>query len=184
MRVQFLSAFALAATVLAGCGGSAQTSGGPSTGGTLPQTIAFDEHLQPDAAFTVGVRLTGESSGTSKPYGAVLGYFKSTKSKTSKVVTIPLGSSVVFTNVDSELPHTGSFLGDASKKSAPWPSSFTGSSTQSAAGTDISTAGFSTGTLDAGKSSLTYAANVPGFYMFGCAFHYVSHEMRDVIIVK
>jgi len=91
---------------------------------------------------------------------------------------------VVFTNVDSSLPHTGSLLGDATKKSAPWPSTFTGSSNASKAGTDISTTDFSTGTIDPGGSSAVYTASVPGFYMFGCAFHYISHGMRDIIIVK
>lgn len=183
MRVLALSTVALAATMLAGCGGSMQSAGNASAGGTLPQTIGFSEKGEA-STFTVGVRLTNENPFVSKPYGQVLGYFKGTASKTSKVVTIPLGSSVVFSNVDSQLPHTASLLGDATKKSAPWPSSFTGSSSQSPAGTDISTASFSTGTMSAGKSSLTYTASVPGFYMFGCAFHYVSHEMRDVIIVK
>jgi plastocyanin len=184
MRVQILSAFALGASLLAGCAGGSTPSTPAQTGsGPMPQTIAFDEHLRPDSTFTVGVKLEGESAGKSKAYGAVLGYFKS-GAKKSAVVTIPLGSSVVFTNVDTALPHTGSLLGDASKKSAPWPSTFTGSGTQSAAGTDISATDFSTGTLSPGSSSLTYTANVPGFYMFGCAFHYVSHEMRDVIIVK
>jgi plastocyanin len=184
MRPTILSTVALAATLLAGCGGSTQSSAGAAPGGAMPQTIAFAEHLEPSTDFTVGIRLNGENPGQSKPYGQVLGYFKGTKAKKSAVVTIPLGSNVVFSNVDGSFPHTGSFLGDASKKSAPWPSSFTGSGTQSKAGTDISTADFSTGTLNAGSSSLVYTANVPGFYMFGCAFHYVSHEMRDIIIVK
>jgi plastocyanin len=184
MRAQILSAMALA-TLLAGCGGSQQAAGTSPGGGSLPMAIAFDDdHVQSAGDFTVGVRLTNEKSSTSKKYGAVLGYFKSTKSLTSEVVTIPAGSSVVFTNVDSSLPHTGSLLGDATKKSAPWPSTFTGSSNASKAGTDISTTDFSTGTIDPGGSSAVYTASVPGFYMFGCAFHYISHGMRDIIIVK
>jgi plastocyanin len=183
MRIHILTSLALAAGVLAGCGGG-QTGAVPASGnGLTPFNVAFSDDDRA-GGFTVGVRLTGENSGKSKPYGAVLGYFKGTTAKTSKVVTIPMGSTVVFTNVDSTLPHTASLLGDASKKSAPWPSSFTGSGTASPAGTDISATNFSTGTLQHGSSSASYTASVPGFYMFGCAFHYVSHEMRDVIIVK
>jgi plastocyanin len=184
MRAHLLPSLALTATLLAGCAGATQTAGTPS-GGTMPQTVAFDEHLQPDATnFTVGIRLTNELPGESKPYGKVLAYFKGTTSKKSKVITIPLGSTVVFQNVDSQLPHTGSLLGDAGKKSAPWPSSFDGSETAAKAGSDISSTNFSTGVLSPGTSSLQYTANVPGFYMFGCFFHYDSAGMRDVIIVK
>jgi len=28
-----------------------------------------------------------------------------------------------------------------------------------------------------------YETGIPGFYMFGCAYHYDSNEMRTVIIV-
>ena len=96
-----------------------------------------------------------------------------------------VANEVVFTNLDSGgLPHTAALLGDATKKRANWPKSFTGGTTASKAGTDISTTGFTTGTISAGSTSATYVANVPGFYMFGCLFHYVSHGMRTVIIVK
>ena len=183
MRVSLL----LTAALLAGCSGTGSAPSTPSPGsGSVPMSIGFTEDgfVRPDATFTVGVRLSGEKSLTTKKYGALLGYFKGAKSAKTKVVTIPLGSSVVFDNVDTSRPHTGSFLGDASKTGADWPASFDGSSTQSSAGTDISTASFSTGTLSPGTTSLTYAASVPGFYMFGCAFHYDSNGMRDVIIVK
>ena len=131
----------------------------------------------------VGVRLTGEQSFNDPSYGFELGYFDGTKSTTSQTVSLNSGESVRFQNVDSVLTHTASFLGDASQNSAPWPSTFDGSSTQSPAGTVISTIGFSTGPLARGKSSLVYETGIPGFYMFGCAFHYDSNEMRTVIIV-
>ena len=35
-----------------------------------------------------------------------------------------------------------------------------------------------------GASSPAYAANVPGFYIFGCLYHYSSEEHRDIIIVQ
>lgn len=131
----------------------------------------------------VGIRLTGEQPFDDPNYGFELGYFDGTQSTTSQTVLLNAGESVRFQNVDSTLTHTASFLGDASQNSAPWPSTFDGSSTQSPAGTVISTAGFSTGPLGHGKSSLVYETGIPGFYMFGCAFHYDSNEMRTVIIV-
>jgi len=45
-------------------------------------------------------------------------------------------------------------------------------------------AGFDASTNFSPDATQNMADGVPGFYMFGCAFHYVSHEMRDVIIVK
>ena len=133
---------------------------------------------------TVGVRLTGEQGFNDPNYGFELGYFDGTKSMTSQTVSLPAGESVRFQNVDSTQAHTASFLGDATQSSAPWPSSFNGSSTQSPANTVISTSGFSTGTLQPGNASLVYESGIPGFYMFGCAYHYDADEMRTVIIVK
>ena len=185
----------LAVALLAGCAGTSST---PGTSPSLPQaqsqshqtplTVGFSEHgfVQNAKAktFTVGVRLEGEKSDMDATYGKILGYFKGVKSKKTHVITIKTGEQVVFMNVDPALEHTGSFLGDASAGGANWPSTFTGSSTASPAGTDISTANFSTGAMSHGSSSATYAANVPGFYMFGCAFHYQSSGMRDIIIVQ
>jgi plastocyanin len=176
--------FLLAAALLAGCAGStASPAGVPPATGPAAQSIGFSD----DGVLSIsriGVRLTGENSFTDPTYGKVLGYFPGLTSTTSGVVTVALGSKVTFSNVDTSHPHTASFLGDASGSGASWPSSFTGSSSQSPAGTDISTSNFSTGTLSAGKSSLIYSANVPGFYMIGCAFHYTSFGMRDVVIVQ
>jgi plastocyanin len=177
----------LAATALAGCAGQGSTASNlPSAGMTtnaltrgLPVT-----QLTVDGTEAVGINLTGQATAKAKPYGKVLGYFLGTTKAKSEVLLIPEGSQVTFKNIDSSLPHTAALLGDATKKHAPWPSTFTGGTQQSKAGTDISTTGFTTGTLDPGNTSLSYVAGVPGFYMFGCQFHYVSHGMRTVVIVQ
>jgi plastocyanin len=141
--------------------------------------------LSPDAKKQiVGIRLTGESTGSSSEYGNVLGYFKGKKSTTSEVVKLTAGDNVVFVSVEPSLPHTASFLGDASASGADWPTKFTGSSKASPAGTTLATTGFSTGTLDPGQKSAVYNAGSPGFYMFGCFYHYVPDQMRTVIIVQ
>ncbi len=184
----FLSlAGALAATSLAGCGGQAGMSSVPSGGTAGTMSVGHGMpvvNLTVDATEAVGINLSGQVAVKTKHYGKVLGYFPGTTKAKSQVITIPVGSQVTFTNLDAVLPHTAALLGDATKKHANWPASFTGGTTQSKAGTDISTSGFTTGTLNAnGGASLTYAAAVPGFYMFGCQFHYVSHRMRTIIIV-
>jgi plastocyanin len=178
----------LAATSLVGCGGGqAGTSSMPSAGGTTgTQAIGHGlpvANLTVDATEAIGINLSGQVAKKVKHYGKVLGYFPGTTKTTSQVIHIAVGSQVTFTSLDSALPHTAALLGDATKKHANWPATFTGGTTQSSAGTDISTVGFTTGTLEPGKTSLTYAANVPGFYMFGCMFHYVIDGMRTIIIV-
>jgi plastocyanin len=176
----------LAATSLAGCGGQAGMSSVPTGGTTGTMSVGHGMpavNLTVDAAETVGINLTGQKVTKNMHYGKVLGYFLGATKTKSMVVMIPVGSTVTFSNLDSGLPHTASLLGDATKKHAPWPATFTGSGTESKAGTDISTKDFSTGTLTPGGTSPSYAAGVPGFYMFGCAFHYLSHGMRTVVIV-
>ena len=177
--------FAVAATaLLAGCGGGGQATSSAPTGAMPPANIPFSEKALPDTTqLTVGVKLEGLKAKTNKKYGKILGYFLGTTSTKAQVVTLSPNTDVVFTNVDS-ISHTASFLGDATKKSAPWPSTFTGSASASAAGTAIGTTSWSTGILSGGKSSAVYSSGAPGFYMIGCAFHYVSSGMRTVVIVK
>ena len=127
----------------------------------------------------------GELPFNDPNYGQVLGYFSSngTIDLQSQVVTVPAGAAVTFKSFDLVgLPHTASFLGDATANSAPWPSPFNGSIVQSPAGTVINTPMFSTGPIDGGVTSLQYVTPPPGFYMFGCGFHYDSNGMRTVII--
>ncbi len=136
---------------------------------------------------TVNMRITGEQQFVSPAYGPVFGYFRK-QSMLSQVVTLSAGESVRFKNSEdpaSGIMHTASFLGDATKHSAPWPSSFDGSQVKSAAGTVISTTSWSTGPLAPGKTSAIYETGAPGFYMIGCAFHYNdAMSMRTVLIVK
>jgi plastocyanin len=120
-------------------------------------------------------------------YGQVLGYFSSngTLNLQSQVVTVPAGAVVTFKNFDFPgIQHTASFLGDATQNSAPWPSPFNGSGSQSPAGTVINSPMFSTGPIDGNKKSLKYLTPPPGFYMFGCFYHYDSNGMRTVIIAQ
>lgn len=174
---------------MAGCGGTAalphsnMMSGGHS--GQSAAVVGFaDDAFQPDSAQVVGVRLTGESSFHSNNYGTVLGYFRGTKSLTSQVVSLTAATTVVFHNVDSSRPHTASFLGNATKNVAHFPALFNGGSVKSPAGSTLNSTKFSTGPLNPGSVSAKYNSGSPGFYMFGCAFHYDSNGMRTVIIVK
>lgn len=183
-----VGSFVLAAVLLAGCSAHGSSASSPVVPGPTQQIsnigIKDDGVDLSSSAVAVGIRLTGEAPFLSPRYGQVLGYFKGKTNTTSQVVTLFAATNVRFFNVDTVRPHTLSFLGDATRRSAPWPPTFTGSSTQSPAGTAIGTTNFSTGPLNPGTKSLVYTTGAPGFYMVGCAFHYVSNGMRTVIIVK
>src|SRR5579864_4942075 len=143
MRYHALVSFSLAALLIGGCSSRSAAPQPMSGGGTAgaaglvsrPATVAVGD-VSPDTVnFRVGIRLTGESAFTDARYGRVLGYFKGTTSTTSQVVSVRTGMTIRFISVEPSLPHTLSFLGNASSTSAPWPPHFNGSSTRSAAGT-------------------------------------------------
>jgi virginiamycin B lyase len=131
---------------------------------------------------TIGIRLNGELSFTDPNYGFELGYAVGTTSTQTQTISLSMGESVQFKNVDTE-PHSAAFLGNATVNSAPWPGSFNGSTTKSAAGTAIGTTGWATGSLNPNKTSPIYETGLPGFYMIGCQYHYNTNEMRTVIVV-
>lgn len=181
---QLISATALLA--LAGCGSQSMTSALPAMPASHAVIPAQTEIVNIDDSTTaqhVGVRLSGEAPKTNLHYGKVLGYFNGKTSTTSGVVKLTAATNVIFYNVDAIDTHTASFLGNATKTMAPWPQSFDGSGTQSPAGTVISTTNFSTGSMSHGTNSLKYNSGSPGFFMFGCFFHYNFEGMRTVIIV-
>ena len=140
-----------------------------------------------DTMATVQLRITDEASFVSPKYGPVLGYFTD-GSPTSQVVTLTAAEPVRFKNMElaaSGISHTASFLGNAKKRSALWPSTFNGSEVKAPEGTVISNASWSTGPLLPGKFSSIYETGSPGFYMVGCYFHYDDPmSMRTVLIVQ
>jgi len=190
--VRFKQVFSAAAILaLAGCGSQSMTAAPPAVPAShgvapLPAQIAQIAVNNDDDTVTikhVGVRLSGEKSFNSPTYGLVLGYFNGKTSTKSEIVKLTAATTVVFNNVDTIHPHTASFLGNASANGANWPPSFDGSSQPAPAGTVISTTSFSTGPMSPGLKSKKYSSGPPGFFMFGCAFHYNSNGMRTVIIV-
>jgi hypothetical protein len=181
--------FGAALLALAGCGSQSVTSVPASnlasrvSGPAAIQSIDLHEDVA-TATSHVGVRINGEIAKMSPKYGRILGYFNGKTSQNSEIVQLTAATNVVFNNVDTLAPHTASFLGNATHNSAPWPTSFNGSSTQAPAGTVISTASFSTGPMSPGTHSLKYNSGGPGFFMFGCFYHYNLDGMRTVIIVN
>lgn len=130
----------------------------------------------------VGIRLNGEMSIIDPTYGFELGYAQG-RGDTTQTIGLRAGESVRFVNLDT-IPHSAAFLGTAAPSPSTWPATFAGSTTQSPAGTAIGSATWATGSLNPGATSPIYETGLPGFYMIGCQYHYVSNEMRTVIIVR
>jgi len=173
-----LTAAALATGMLAGC-----------AGGTPFPTAAVVKNcivaISPASTETIGVNLTNpaQAACTDPKYLAVKGYFGGTTVTSSQVISVTASSTnaIEWTNLDIQ-PHTAVDLGSWA---GAYPTSQpNAAATSSPAGMDISTSGFTTGNINAGASSSQYKADVPGVYIFGCAYHYISDNMLTIIIVK
>lgn len=169
----------LASAALIGCAGGSPF---PSAAAAAPRNCVVA--IAPDGTETIGVNLANpnESVCTDPTYLAVTGYFAGTKVVASQVISLTASSTdqIQFSNLDLQ-PHTANDLGawsGAYPAATPNPNR-----TASPAGTDISNPKFTTGAINGGATSLSYVADVPGVYVFGCAFHYNSNNMRTVIIV-
>jgi len=186
---QFIAGTALSfacASVIAGCaGGSTYGAGFGANNGGGGGNMNCVTALPPAGTQTIGVNLTNPNQAAcdDPTYSSVKAYFGGSTVTTSQVISVThSGTNVVeFTNLDIQ-PHTAASLG-------PWSGSYPPNgpdpaATASPTNTDISAAGFTTGNLDPGTTSNAYLANVPGFYIIGCAYHYNSDNMRTVIIVQ
>lgn len=135
------------------------TPGAPSAGGgsTAP------------ASTTIDVSLSSSVVNTS-PYGSTGGF-------TPPVVTVPVGASIRFVNVDS-FDHTATSLsGTAFPSASPFDAA-----AQLMSGATLS-GGWSSGTLGAGSGSQILLADKPGTYLYGCFFHYTA-PMHGAILVQ
>jgi hypothetical protein len=184
-RLAFAAAIVLAcSSAIAGCaGGSAYSAALTNNGGGGGTTDCVTAIAQAGTEI-IGINLTNPNQDACDDtvYSTVKAYFGGGVVTTSQVISVTHSASIIqFTNLDIQ-PHTAASLG-------PWAGSYpsTGpnpAATPSPKNTDISAAGFTTGNIDPGTSSKNYVANVPGFYIIGCAYHYNSDDMRTVIIVQ
>ncbi len=110
-------------------------------------------------------------------WGTVGGY---TQAQTSQVLAFPPGAKVTITNLSSSTPHTLNVIAQTNGPPPNWPSN--PSLSFSPLGNGVLGAGYASGTLNGGQS-VTVKLTKPGIYLIGCAFHYVSNEMRGVIEV-
>jgi plastocyanin len=197
-----LTAFGLVAALAACGGGGASIGGTPRPGPSVVPTLTPSP--VPSATPSAGptTKPTGNPSPTAKPtkapqitihigfnhaqvddptFGNVAFYALGANDPNAEVVQTSVGAQVTFLNDDpSQSPHTGSGLG-----STGFPGSFDNSSGFTQAGTAIDGGTtWSTGTLGHGQRSQVFTIPSAGTYYFGCAFHYDSSGMRDVIVAK
>ena len=106
-------------------------------------------------------------------FGLVGGF---TQTSFSQVLGFVPGAQIMIQNAQATTPHT---LGDTGGSNGF--NSGSSLSTSAAGGSTLSS-GFQTGTINAGQTvgPFTLAA---GLYYIGCAFHYASNQMRDVLVV-
>ncbi len=198
MPVAVMTVVALSAAIVAACGGGggSSVSGGNAScaqqygggGGSGGSGACSPSPTPAPAAQVVGLLLTGEDAVTTTSDGTVLGYFNGVNGHTpngSGVVNLTANMPVQFHNVEAAGgfgPHTASLLG---AYSGSYPGSFsnTNGATPSAAGASISSPNFSSGQINPGAVSAEYNSGGPGMFVFGCAFHYLSNNMRTVVIV-
>lgn len=110
-------------------------------------------------------------------WGATLGGF--TQTQYSQALGFPPNTKLTITNISSSIPHTLNVIAKIAGPPATFPASPTLLTT---AHGKVFKKGYRSGTIMPGKSvSVTLAKK--GIYLIGCAFHYKSAGMRDVVVV-
>jgi plastocyanin len=184
-------AFAVATAALAACNSSNTTSAPmprPTTKPSSTPSASPSPSPTPSPTPTAQpqvVHIGFELNDAPSSFGTVSYYSPTVTPPKAAIVTVKAGSRLVFLNDGGShgatpSPHTASGLGTSG-----FPPHFDNTSGMTQSGTTIdSSLTWSTGTLSDGPSSFSQVFTVgpPGNYFFGCAFHFDSDNMRDVIV--
>ncbi len=183
MRSRVTLGLSLACGALAACSGG----GSSGTGSSLPGSVGTIATASPTTAPTsvpastqqiISLALPTTSIGrvTSPVFGLVGGYSQSTF---SQILGFVPGTKVMIRNGQaSSIPHTLGVIGGSTFPSGQ-PAELALTKT---AGNTLS-AGWQSGAIGAGQliGPITLTA---GTFLIGCAFHYATDTMRDVLIVS
>ena len=176
-REQISLALALCIAGLAACSGGGGSSPGPSpsTPTPVPTPTASTSTQQ---VIRLAIPTSAIGSLVDPTYGTIGGY---TQTVYSQILGFAPGQQVMIENANTGVggaPHT---LGDTGA-SGSFPATQPATLSMSPVGGNTLSAGFQTGTLTPGQAvgPVTLSA---GTYLIGCAFHYQSNNMRDVLIV-
>jgi protein SCO1 len=150
-------------------GGGLGSIGGTGGGGS-PSPL-------PSSAIGVAIP-TGKIGVENDPvWGTVGGY---TQQQTSQVLAFAPGVKITIQNLSSTTPHTLNVIAKTNGPPPEWPKN--PSLTFSPRGNGVLDNGYASGSLNPG-ASVTVKLSNPGIYLIGCAYHYISNSMRDVIEV-
>lgn len=180
MTKQFALAGALTGiAALAACSGG--STGSPprtitpttSTPTATPSTPAPQNQQSTQQVVSVAFPATAIGRENDPVFGAVAGFTQQTY---SQVLGFAPGAQIMIRNADSSRPHT---LGDLASRGFP----ATGNALSfTPTGTSTFSSGWQSGNLNVGATvgPITLTA---GTYYIGCAYHYASDGMRDVLVV-
>ena len=172
------------ALYVGGCAGGSPYAGAACLLGQCSSPVPSPSPSPSGSPAAVLVGLNVNATPTTDPtFGAELGFLQGTATTQSSTIHVPVGSTIQFVDVEPGTAHTAADLGKWSGKfpaNGPNPSA-----TMTPAGMDISIRHFTTGNLGppGGNASAIYTADLPGMYVFGCAYHY-GQGMRTVVIVQ
>jgi plastocyanin len=177
---------ALAAALLAACGGGGNAAGsGPTY--TLPSidnlsitaTVPRGTTAEPLAKTgTVGEERPDEGLGTVKDpfWSATLGGY--TQQQFSQALGFPPGTKITIKNLSPSFSHTFNVVAKITGPPATFPQNPTLSTQPHGKTIKL---GYASGIIKPG-GSVTVLAKTAGIYLFGCAFHY-HFGMQDVIVI-
>jgi plastocyanin len=177
-------ALALTAGILAACGGGRSLSPGAGMGAASYALPAVDRDVAIDATLpkhAIGEDLPG-SLGTIKMAGwnnAIVGGF--TQSHYTQTLAFPPGTKITIHNLSKTTPHTFNVIKEIFGTHVRFPKNPSLSTT--AHGGNKLELGFASGAIQPGHSVTVILAKA-GTYLVGCAFHYASNGMRDILVVK
>lgn len=171
---------AVAAGILVACGGG-HGVGPTGMGGT-------SYALPPMGDLSIDATLPKHSLGEELPTylgtmhvknGSMIGGF--TQTHYSQTLAFPPGTRITIRNLSKTEAHTFNVIKQVFKTSAKFPKNPNLSTT--ARGGNKLEIGFASGPIRPG-GSVTVVLAKAGTYLVGCAFHYVSNGMRDILVVK
>jgi plastocyanin len=130
-------------------------------------------------SLSIGVALptTGIGVEMDPTWGQVAGYTQSTN---SQVLAFPVGTTITIKNRDNTV-HTMNVIGTPSGPPANFPAN-PPLSIAPIGGTNLA-AGYASGNVMPG-ASVSVTLSTAGTFLIGCAYHYLSNNMRDVLQVS
>ena len=169
----------IASAALAACAGQ---NGNAGTSYTLPNMpdLKITAKLPNTSPIAISENLPADLGNIDDPtWNATVGGF--TQEQYSQVLGFPPGTMLTITNINSQgIPHTLNVISKIKKPPANFPANPT---LPTSANGSILKKNYRSGAIMAGKS-VTVSLAAKGIYLIGCAFHYKSDGMRDVVVVE